>query len=849
MTKTTSVKHKVTTEVIENVWKVEAGWSVFIYRGSDPMKNRIEMQSRTGTTEVVTPGRRTKAAPYPASSKTGPFEVSLSWLLRNISPSTTATFKIDRDANTCKTPRRNEDSDAALEFFCNLEGWCKNLILALDDMESVGNRDSSVTDRPEGKLSLRSITTKAIFVPVLPLFEEKGENTDNGAEAHAPTPLLSSDDVGVFLSEQCRSLDASMSDLVETFPAPTKASALISSLEAKLYLLSLHTKDIVKCYADGMDFVEAMLTSQLEAAIGKTINQDDFFQYMSSALGKNLFGDSYRPKPFSFAVRRPEHSPDGAISIERFDNEGKAHPIITAACKVDGAPNSVYMPINASTSVELTGHKYLHGWMNCRFGDNSSPPRHQIAARARQFSSFMLIIGKMSGPDTFEPQEACIISNKDEFFLPLLLEELPTAKSFRDAISSLSPEQRRFAEAFRAMQLSSSVFGLVTIQLKPQLETLLGLPPCSLTKEVRLSEDLSTLFIDYQVPSDLLSYDGPGGVEAPEKVAIVKKNAQNVLDMIESLKEKEIKEQAARADMAFETRQAEHPPGPEGFTFGSAPIPVGSAGSVPMMRAKRCARSAAPPRAMAEMAAGSCLPMATPVMLGSPAVHNNYDDMVAFDLCMEDEMAPPASIARSTGNNFISPQTDNTSRSAGNSERTMTIETKSSTTGKNGTDFTAIPRKLDKVYEEFDSDDALRATTVKVGDCWRKKSQANLLAKMSERTVDDSDEKNAMKAKAFDLLDALSRSGALPIACSELHVIVCSTYRFTKELVETVIQDNTNPIERMELAFLMMNSTVRNMEPKVLLKDDAQVARLSHMVPKMIAANGESQNNDAESSA
>ena len=111
MTKTTSVKHKVTTEVIENVWKVEAGWSVFIYRGSDPMKNRIEMQSRTGTTEVVTPGRRTKTAPYPASSKTGPFEVSLSWLLRNISPSTTATFKIDRNANTCKTPRRNEDSD------------------------------------------------------------------------------------------------------------------------------------------------------------------------------------------------------------------------------------------------------------------------------------------------------------------------------------------------------------------------------------------------------------------------------------------------------------------------------------------------------------------------------------------------------------------------------------------------------------------------------------------------------------------------------------------------------------------------------------------------------------------
>merc|ERR1711976_424824 len=167
------------------------------------------------------------------------------------------------------------------------------------------------------------------------------------------------------------------------------------------------------------------------------------------------------------------------------------------------------------------------------------------------------------------------------------------------------------------------------------------------------------------------------------------------------------------------------------------------------------------------------------------------------------------------------------------------------TTGKNGTDFTATPRKLDKVFEEFDFDDALRATTWEVGECWKKKSQANLLAKMAEHTIDDSDEKSAMKAKAFDLLDALSRSGALPIASSELHVIVCSTYKFEKELVETVIQDNTNPIERMELAFLVMSSTVRNMEPKKLLKDYTQVTRLSHIAPKLIAADvadGEDQN-------
>ncbi len=841
MTKTTSVKHKVTTDVIENVWSVENNYNLFIYSGSDPTKNRVELQSRTGSSEVVTSG--TKAAPYPAANKIGPFEVSLSWLLRNISAPTAAaageedkaTFKIDRDADTCKTPRRNEDSETALEFFCDIGRWCKNVVLALNDIESVGNRDPSIGDKPESKVSLRSITSKAIFVPVLPLFEEKEKDVNNeddsvAAETRSPSPLLSSNDVEIFLSEQCRSLDAAISSLIKTFPESTKHSVLVSSQEAKLYLLALHTMDIVKCYTDGMNFIESMLTNQMEAAIGRTIDRDNFYEYMSTALGKILFKDVYVPTPFSFAVRRPDHSPDGAISIERFDDDGKAIPIITAACKVDGSPYSVRMPINAATSVELTGSKYLHGWMNCRFGTNSSQPRHQLTARARQFSSFMLVIGTISGPDTFEPHEAIIISNKDELFLPLLLEELPTAKAFNDAISSLSPEQRRFAEAFRAMQLSSSVFGLLTIQLKPQLEALLGLPPCSLTKEVRLSEDLLSLFIDYQIPSDLLSYDGPDNLEAGEKVGLVKKNAQNVLEMVEMLKADQIKEQQAKADMAFEMKQTEYPPDPESIAFGSAPVPVGSASAVSMMRAKRSARSAAAPPMAIERQAGSIMPMPAPVMLGSAPVAfdsaQNNDDSVAFDMCMEDE-APIAAESHRSSPSDGTLLTEHT--------QTNLVEAKLSTATK-GTDFTAIPKKLDKLYEEYDTDDALRATTIKVGECWNKKSQTSLLSAMSESTINGQEEKNAMKAKAFDLLDALSRSGALPIACSELHAIICSTYGFERSVVETVVRDNMNPIEKVEAAFLLLNSAIRNIEPKLLLKDDNQVARLSRAAPKMISA-------------
>ena len=55
--------------------------------------------------------------------------------------------------------------------------------------------------------------------------------------------------------------------------------------------------------------------------------------------------------------------------------------------------------------------------------------------------------------------------NKDNVLIPLLLEQIPSAKEFRDAIESLSPEQQRFAKAFRGMQLESTLFAVCIIQV------------------------------------------------------------------------------------------------------------------------------------------------------------------------------------------------------------------------------------------------------------------------------------------------------------------------------------------------------------------------------------------------
>eukprot|EP00435_Cladocopium_sp_Y103_P051810 s858_g16.t1 len=80
----------------------------------------------------------------------------------------------------------------------------------------------------------------------------------------------------------------------------------------------------------------------------------------------------------------------------------------------------------------------------------------------------------------------------------------PLTKSLVLAMAAYEWEQEHYemAVAFRAMQLESTLCGILVVQLKPQLERLLRLPPEALTKEIKLTQDLLQLFIKYQIPSD-----------------------------------------------------------------------------------------------------------------------------------------------------------------------------------------------------------------------------------------------------------------------------------------------------------------------------------------------------------
>jgi hypothetical protein len=585
-----------------------------------------------------------------------------------------------------------------------------------------------------------------------------------------------------------------------------------------------------------------MLEKQLVAAIGKKVNSSDLDKFMRYHNEK-LFNPS--PKQFCYTIRRPEHYPDGILSIEEevdHDNTTTVESISTHVREVTSV-DPIKVPLNAATTFTLTGKTYLHGWLNHRFG-NTPSGSIRLNARARQFSSFVLLVGTMTNQNHMQPMDAIILRNKDEIHIPLLLNEIPTATEFKDAIGSLSPEQQRFAKSFRSMQLDSSVLGVCVIQIKPQLEKLLGLPEDSLTKEMKLTEDLTELFVEYQVPSDLVSCDYDNGGKSNHKSSVkdqvenVREHVKSVLDVIADQKKEQLKEQEMKTDMAFEQRFETNSEEMETFQdlcylSGEIDASADIIGRADGMRSRRLMKKSSKdvPSAVAfaplrnsgfMMAAAAAPPPQTSTVMqqmsGEGGSGSNYRDVKISTI----ENSPDT-----TRNNF-----NDSNAKAPPLESDAVV-------------FAAMPKVLDRAIELHDKNAAIRSTTIETANSgWTRIRQKNLLSKTHKGSLDRS-QIAFEKSRAFDLLDALSRSGSLEIPFSELHVLICATHRFEKNAMETVIQDNINPIEKLEMSTLLMASTILGVPTRDLFRSKDERKRLEMSFPLLLGVSSSSNAQNA----
>jgi len=129
-------------------------------------------------------------------------------------------------------------------------------------------------------------------------------------------------------------------------------------------------------------------------------------------------------------------------------------------------------------------------------------------------------------------------------------------------------------------------------------------------------------------------------------------------------------------------------------------------------------------------------------------------------------------------------------------------------------DFSSIPKILDARMEAMDEDNALRPTILKPTEgAWTFNTYPSLLSKKPKVETLGAMEQKTQRNRAMDLLDSLTRSGALGIDAADLHVIIAATHTFDTTVMETVIKKNQNPVEKVEASMLLMGSTIHNLPP------------------------------------
>ena len=1100
--------NRVVTKIKEYHWKVYVSYKLKLFKGNNSNPDDVtgmELQSRNASTILITSGgqatspvrRGPNAGGHrpvpPIAEKTvhPPCQVSLTWLLQTLEsvpkqpqaqqPQPTASssindksteddkdkdntnsssnnnggvrvlsqFSIDRSVSSCRTPRRNEPIQAALEYHQSLIHWMLSVLnFFLDRLEkeilakhnpavpflplsssnsnkNMSNNNNNKNLEPKLELSTicqmvgvekdpkfngKSVVVKEYLASAdryrveplnasdgLPssLTIKKANLTWNNAKQSSSTTTTSSStttattttgsptsplpgtgpwlsrvsvedvfvpalplfvdgtvlsDANVLLQAQAQSIQQAFEkQIVPIFP-PRQLAKLASQAEAKMLLLCTHWLDLIEHYQNSMNCIEHMIRQQLVQAIGKEVQSTDLHAFWRMHFpklwggrlggGSNVTGSPYAPKPFIYNVRRPQHYPDGLVSIEFSSSSSSSSttttttsPSIANATTRMGNPSiqtlvrhvpggdgtnspSIFIPIHATTCVEITGDCYLHGWMQHHFessssssssspsigspiinnnNNNNSPPldsglqplglmdsttntEYRLVARARQFTNFLLIVGNLSSPNTLDPKAAIVIQNKDEVLIPLLTQVLPTSQEFKDAIASLSEEQQAFCHAFRGMQLDSSVFGICIIQLKPQLELLLGLPNKALTKEIQLTQDLMSLFVEYQIPSDLVSYDDENDDEEEEidsaattrtaaattvttttkgsrKLAAVKAHVKTVMTAIEAEKEKQVAEEEQKAEMRGEithsaTSGKDEQPDKSQFdedeqgggdstshmdqaTVSSSMVAQASMSSRSTVRRLHKSRSGGSGRN--QTGAAPTMPTVAETMPASSSQQVSPVMKTQTQSMFIKEQQPPQVTAvasgESTGAVIASPTSADAMTPSTMTGMPLSSQTANAATISLDDDFTLIPKLLDAKLDQYDTDHSLRSTIVTAGPIWTRTRQDNLLSGAKSSTLSPEAIERETN-KAFDLLDALSRSGTLPIACSELHVIIAVSHCFENDVMGTVIQDNVNPIEKMERSSLILGSTIHQGESwNTLLADSEEAERLRQSLP------------------
>ncbi|KAI8896915.1 hypothetical protein BC833DRAFT_595635 [Globomyces pollinis-pini] len=785
----------VESKVETYVWNFKRNISlVLICNSQRETITHYEVETKLYTTKNETP--------KPKVLVQDPIQLHIEWIFINYNfQQSLAIFSINRNHINCFTPRRNEDVTKAYEFFQELFDWFKNIKSYI--------YKSMLIDSKKDKLDLSQIlTTCDMFNPVVPLME---------IENNQSKILIG--DLNLLLKEFDLQLNTKLS-LIES----NLKDSCVNVKEGQTYAILNVSSQLSKSCMHSLTYIEELIQKQIVEAIGKIIRPQDLIEFFEYHC-RQIFQEQYAPKKFAISVRRPHHVPEGMVSLQMMNANDQLYPIETFTSKI-GSDKQMKFAINSSTEITITGDHYMHGWITPSFSGQNKPELF-LQCHARQFSCFIIVLGKIISDDKFDPVDALIVKDKDELNIPLLIEIIPNAKMFKKHVSSISPEQRKFAESFRKMQLSSTLFGITIIQIKPQLERVLLLPADALTKEIQLTQNILKLFIEYQIPADILANEVENGVDSTmTMVKSVEENVKKVLTMIEYEKNQLYEEAKKQKELS---KSASDAPSPVYDTYSPSYSPTSpsySPTSPSYSPASPSYSPTSPSYSPTSPSYSHASPSYSPTSASYTPTAPSYSYIRSPSYAKAHVKEPSqaiTSVVNPKGKKKVAAGDDDAKSAPSKTEDSKRGQHPDASTNRSGehgsnkvrrleddkSSYQMVAMKIDQEFEKYQKEGSIQSMIFETKSPWKKSSYKGLISKKETKLLHN-EEQLSCKTKALDLIDALTKSGGLSIQDCSVHIFLGCVHKFDQTLMQTLVEKNCNPIDLITETVKTMAGVIHN---------------------------------------
>lgn len=474
---------------------IEYHWIITIFFKILIIQNKKEMEIKTGTmcTNVIT---KTMQAPINTRNYL-PIRVIINDFL-DIFDSNLQINEFKINLENAITPNKNIELENHLKFVHSLQNWVNKLV--------------NILCRIINRLQIIDIDIISIKLQDLVKYYPK-------------SVILSKNDKDLIINDY----DDNINSIIDFLSKKLLREDTDIPFIQIITIFKIINENILN-YHLNIDNLQSLQYKNLIQCLGREIEIEDINNVMNHHF-KSFFKKEFQPINFNYFIKTTNiNDSEGEISIE---NKKNFHSIQTFNKKV--IHKKMSFNLSQCIHVSMNTRNYCHGWLQYEFSSlfgDSINRNFQLCARAKEFSCFILLLGNMLSDDKIQCNHAIIVRNNDHFIIPLLIESLPSAKAFKKAISSLSKDQQDFANAYRSMQLEGSLFVICTIPIQPQLERLLNIPFDLLTKQTELIEDIITIIQKYQIPPDLIAYNGPNDVDHTIKLNNIKENVNNMLNFI-----------------------------------------------------------------------------------------------------------------------------------------------------------------------------------------------------------------------------------------------------------------------------------------------------------------------------